>query len=87
MMKEGKSRDQVVDFLVVRYGDFVLYDPPLKPSTYLIWFGPLLLGGVGAFFLLRTLRAKKQTPEQDLSAEERRRLQALLADAEKDPKS
>jgi cytochrome c-type biogenesis protein CcmH len=87
LMKEGKSRDEVVDFLVARYGDFVLYDPPLKPSTYLIWFGPLVLGGVGVFFLLRTLRAKKQTPEQDLSAEERSRLQELLTDdAKQDPK-
>lgn len=85
LMKEGKSTDEVVDFLVARYGDFVLYDPPLKPSTYLIWFGPLLLGGVGVLLLLRTLRAKKQAPEQDLSEEERVRLQELLSGPAQDP--
>jgi cytochrome c-type biogenesis protein CcmH len=86
LMQEGRSRQDVVTFLVDRYGDFVLYDPPVKPSTYPLWFGPLILGGIGVFVLLRTLRAKKETPEQDLSEDERQRLTALLADAEKDAK-
>lgn len=84
LMQEGKSRDEVVDFLVARYGDFVLYDPPVKPSTYPIWFGPLVLGGIGVFLLLRVLRAKKQAPEKELSEEERQRLQQLLSDAKQD---
>ncbi len=53
MMREGKSRDDVVDFLVARYGDFVLYEPPIKPSTYILWFGPFLFVGLGGFLLLR----------------------------------
>jgi cytochrome c-type biogenesis protein CcmH len=80
MMRSGKSRDDIVRFLVARYGDFVLYDPPVKPSTYPLWFGPLVLAGVGGFFLLRALMRKKKTPDADLSDEERRRLQQLLAD-------
>jgi len=87
MMRGGQSRDEIVEFLVTRYGDFVLYDPPLKPSTYPLWFGPLLLGGIGGFFLLRTLMRKKQSRDQDLSEAERRRLQELLStgDGDGDP--
>jgi cytochrome c-type biogenesis protein CcmH len=80
LLQSGKSRQEVITFLVDRYGDFVLYDPPLKPSTYPLWFGPLLLAGGAGLFLLVTLRNKKQAREQALSVEERQRLQALLAD-------
>ncbi len=80
LLQSGKSRQEVIDFLVARYGDFVLYDPPLKPSTYPLWFGPLALAGVGGLFLLLTLRKKKEAREEALSPEERQRLQALLAD-------
>ena len=80
LLQSGKSRQEVIDFLVDRYGDFVLYDPPLKPSTYPLWFGPLLLAGVGGLFLLLTQRKKKEAREEALSPEERQRLQALLAD-------
>lgn len=79
MMQEGRSRQEVVDFLVARYGDFVLYEPPIKPSTYILWFGPFLFVGVGAFLLLRTLQRKKAEPEQDLDDAERARLKQILA--------
>jgi cytochrome c-type biogenesis protein CcmH len=58
----------------------VLYDPPLKPSTYVLWFGPFLLIGIGALFMVRALLRKKATPEQRLSDEERQRLSDMLAD-------
>ena len=79
MMRAGKSQDEILDFLVARYGDFVLYDPPLKPSTYVLWFGPFVLIGIGAVFMVRALLQKKAAPDQDLSDEERQRLQDLLA--------
>ena len=82
MFQEGKSRDEIVDFLVARYGDFVLYDPPLKPSTYVLWFGPFFLISIGAFFLVRTLLSKRQSRDRELSDEERQRLQELIARAE-----
>jgi cytochrome c-type biogenesis protein CcmH len=82
LLQSGKSRQEVITFLVDRYGDFVLYDPPLKPSTYPLWFGPLLLAGVGGLFLLLTLRKKKEAREEALSLEEKQRLQALLANAD-----
>jgi cytochrome c-type biogenesis protein CcmH len=81
MMQEGKTRPEIVDFLVARYGDFVLYEPPVKPSTYLLWFGPFIFVGLGGYLLFRTLQRKKSEPEQDLSETERDRLRQLLADA------
>jgi len=82
MFKEGKSREEIIEFLVARYGDFVLYDPPLKPSTYILWFGPFVFVGIGAFFLVRTLLRKQQSPDGELSDEERQRLERLLARSE-----
>jgi len=84
MMRAGQSQDEVLDFLVARYGDFVLYDPPLKPSTYVLWFGPFFLVATGAFFLIRTLLSKRRSPDRELSDEERRRLKELLTRNESD---
>jgi cytochrome c-type biogenesis protein CcmH len=78
MMKAGQDKDQIVEFMVARYGDFVLYSPPVKPSTYPIWFGPILLFMLGAFVLFRILRRKSQASEAELSAEEQQRLDKLL---------
>lgn len=82
MMKAGKGQDEIIAFLVDRYGDFVLYQPPVKPSTYLLWFGPFLLIGVGGWLLLRALKAKKGEPEPTLSAADEARIQQLLAAGE-----
>lgn len=78
MMKAGKHKDDVISFMVERYGDFVLYNPPMKPSTYPIWFGPAILLLLGAFLLIRALKKKKQSQETTLSAEEQQRLESLL---------
>ena len=78
MMRSGKSKAEVVDFLVARYGDFVLYEPPIKPSTYVLWFGPLALGLLGAAVLLRTLKSKGKDGTDELSAEDRERLASVL---------
>ena len=56
MMQSGKSDAQIKQYLVARYSDFVLYDPPLKPATLLLWFGPaalVLAGGIVVIVLLR----------------------------------
>jgi len=58
MMREGKSDDEIKAFLVARYNDFVLYDPPLKPGTYLLWFTPFALVAIGAVVVLRILRRR-----------------------------
>ncbi|WP_295886838.1 cytochrome c-type biogenesis protein [uncultured Thiohalocapsa sp.] len=78
MMRAGQSKDEILDFLVARYGDFVLYDPPLKPSTYVLWFGPFVIIGIAAFFMLRAVLRRKPTGDEDISEAERERLRALL---------
>lgn len=83
MMQAGKSKAEVVDFLVARYGDFVLYSPPIKPSTYVLWFGPLALGLLGAVVLLRTIRAKGKEPEETIAEADQARIAALMAETEK----
>ncbi|MDD3518107.1 MAG: cytochrome c-type biogenesis protein CcmH [Chromatiales bacterium] len=78
-MKAGQNDREIVDYLVDRYGDFVLYRPPLKPTTWLLWFGPfiMLLGAVtGLVFYLR--RRNRRVPEAGLSDAERHRIEALL---------
>ena len=82
MLREGKSQDEIITFLVDRYGDFVLYQPQIKPSTYLLWFGPFVLIGVGGWLLLRALKAKKAEPEPETDAAESARIHQLLAAAE-----
>jgi cytochrome c-type biogenesis protein CcmH len=78
MIQAGKSDEEIVTFLVARYGDFVLYNPPVKPSTYLIWFGPFVLLLIAAFVLLRAVRRQKNTPTHEITPEERARLDAIL---------
>lgn len=78
-MKAGKTDQEIIAFLTARYGDFVLYRPPVKGTTYLLWFGPfvLLLGGL--FLLFRYLKQRRQLiTEKPLSADQRRDVEALL---------
>jgi len=78
MIQAGKNDEEIVAFLVARYGDFVLYNPPVKPSTWLIWFGPFVLLLIAAILLLRTLRRQKSIPATAITPEERARLDAIL---------
>lgn len=79
MMRAGQSQDEIIDFLVARYGDFVLYEPPLRPSTYILWFGPFVLIGIGAFVLLRILMNRRASPDAALTPEDEARLASMLA--------
>ena len=79
MMRAGQSEDEILSFLVARYGDFVLYDPPLKPSTYVLWFGPFVIIAIAAFFMIRAILNRKPSNDEDISEAERERLHALLA--------
>jgi len=59
LMQQGKSDDQIKQYLVDRYSDFVLYDPPVKPGTWLLWFGPGLLLLAGASAVVVTVRRRR----------------------------
>ncbi|MCF8482908.1 MAG: cytochrome c-type biogenesis protein CcmH [Rhodospirillum sp.] len=85
LLVEGKTNDEVLQYMVDRYGDYVLMTPPFKASTYLLWFGPvliLILGGIGvrSYYRGRTKSEAASGGGRGLSPEERRRLDALLVD-------
>lgn len=80
-IQEGQSNQEIKDFLQARYGDYVLLNPPVKPETYVLWYGPAAITaigalGVGVFFWRRN---KRPAAQQKLSAEEERRLNDILA--------
>ena len=76
-LKAGASERDVTDYMVARYGDFVLYRPPLKATTVLLWTGPFLFLLLGAFVLYRRI-AKRAVPEPRLSEADRARAAKLL---------
>lgn len=80
MIKDGKTDKEIVDFMVVRYGDFVLYRPPVKGITLLLWGGPIALLLIGLFVLQRYVRqrATRIDQEKPLSTDEASRAEALL---------
>jgi len=79
MVRQGKTRDDVVDYMVQRYGDFVRYRPPVKPTTYLLWVGPFLLLAGGFTILTVNLRKRRQiTTDAPLSEEEQQKLESIL---------
>ena len=78
-MQAGKSDAEIRDYMVARYGDFVLYRPPLKPTTALLWAGPFVLlagGGLALGFYLR--RRRERLAESELTPEQRVHAEALL---------
>jgi len=78
-LQAGRSERQVIDYMTERYGDFVLYRPPLKATTVLLWGGPLLLLLLGGAVLWRSLgRGARPDEPTPLSTDERQRLKALL---------
>lgn len=78
-MQKGLTDQQIIDYLVARYGDFVLFDPPVKSYTLLLWYGPfalLLMGLAGLVFQLR--KRKNKVSEPQLTAEDAQKAAALL---------
>ncbi len=83
-IKAGKTDDEIIQFMVARYGDFVLYKPPFKDTTVLLWAGPfaLLLGGMIVLFVYLR-RRRSRVAQAALSDEQRARAESLL-DANED---
>jgi cytochrome c-type biogenesis protein CcmH len=84
-IKAGKSDQEIRDFMVQRYGDFVLYRPPLKSSTVLLWIGPFVLLVAGFAVVWIFVRRRRAMQSAVLSAEEEARADALLAKRADDP--
>ncbi len=84
-MEKGMSDKQIVDYMVERYGDFVLYRPPVNAATVALWFGPAALLALGLFMLFRHLaRRRKEQSDAPLSEAEHERARALLGTTDKD---
>lgn len=84
LLSEGQSDQQIIDFMVARYGDFVLYDPPLSVRTALLWLGPaalLLIGGAAVAAIVASRRNPRATAAGALSDAERQRLASLLQES------
>ena len=79
MLREGSSKKEIIDFMVARYGNFILYQPPVMASTLILWLGPVLvlLLGLG-IVLIRTRKKSRNSADGALSEQEQRRLAELL---------
>jgi len=85
MLRDGAEDREIIDYMVARYGDFVLYRPPLKMSTIALWIGPFLLGLIGLLALYRQIgRRRAAALVDDLSPQDQQRLRDLLAQASTD---
>ena len=80
MIVSGKDDNEITQFLVERYGDFVLYRPPLKGNTWLLWFGPFLFLIVGSIFAIRIIRKQSSSDDTqtEINEEQEKRLAEML---------
>ena len=86
LVKKGQTKEQVVDYMVARFGNFVRYDPPITPATIFLWLGPLLFILLGLFVLFRQIK-KQPSKATHLDVLEQQKLQALLQKHTKDSNS
>jgi cytochrome c-type biogenesis protein CcmH len=78
LVEKEKSNEAIIDYLVARYGDFVLYQPPFRPATYLLWLGPFLLLAIGFAVMAVVVRRRRLAASPELSETERSRVNQLL---------
>jgi cytochrome c-type biogenesis protein CcmH len=79
-LQQGQNEAQILDFMVQRYGDFVLYRPPVKGSTWLLWGGPFLLLGVALLGLALNIRRRRSLASAPLQGDEAERARRLLGE-------
>jgi len=85
-IRAGRSDQDIIDFMVARYGDFVLYRPPVKPHTWLLWFGPALLAAAALMAFARALRNRqRRAVERPLTEAEQAEAERLLGESAKSP--
>lgn len=81
MLMDGKTEDEIIDFMVQRYGDYVLYNPPFKPMTWLLWLGPLIVFVIALIVAMRFMKSQSsETQQESLSEEELERVKSLHAE-------
>jgi cytochrome c-type biogenesis protein CcmH len=78
LIREGKTDQEIKDFLVASYGDFVLYRPAVKPLTWVLWFGPFVLVLLALAMLARYIRQRRAQDVSELSDAQREQAQTLL---------
>lgn len=85
LLQEGKNRNEVVDYMIQRYGNFVTYDPPMTMSTIVLWIAPILLVLIGILFVFKRKSKSPSAVNSDaiLDDEENARLSALLKEKDK----
>ena len=84
MLSDGKTEEEIVDFMVQRYGDYVLYRPPFKPMTWLLWFGPVIIFAIALIFVVRFMRSQDDATQTDsLSKDDIERIKNLHAEQDK----
>ena len=86
-LQQGKSKQEILDYMVARYGDFVLYNPPLKKNTLFLWLGPFALLALGITLLFRHIRREQQSTSPSVNpSSDIERARALLKTPQKDSK-
>ena len=78
MILEGKDDETIYEFMVTRYGDFVLYRPPFKATTFFLWVGPFIIFIVGLFVLIRFIRQREKVIVKELSSSDKEKLNQLM---------
>ncbi|HBA35170.1 MAG TPA: cytochrome C biogenesis protein CcmH, partial [Gammaproteobacteria bacterium] len=79
MLKSGNSDEQIADYMVTRYGDFILYNPPLKTSTLVLWAGPLLMVIIGIIIVANIFR-RRDRQKSTISPQDLSRAKSLIND-------
>ncbi len=80
MIIAGKQNQDIINFLVERYGDFILYRPPLNPSTWVLWFAPFVLLLLAVVFIVHSIHRRSQESVQQLNQQEQEKLSHLFDD-------
>lgn len=84
LMMQGQDKQQVIDYMVARYGNFVTYEPPVTPATLILWVGPLLFVLIGGtVVILRSRQRRTSAVNQEFSEQEQQRLAALLKETDR----
>ena len=78
MINAGQSDEEILDFMVTRYGDFILYRPPFKATTFFLWIGPFIILAIGLFVLIRFIMQRKKVVITKLTDNDKEKIKQLL---------